>query len=290
MKDMKDMKIRFGIGACPAIRTNYGKQYVNSARHENSKLAEGHTSRPRVGMLHVLHALHGVKRELSPGGRQRLLVALALCALLASSGFADVVTETPETWNSGFQGWTNTEAFGVSLSNPDGYLRMAFAAQEESPPPGEDYDLIRTWSTPATSMFVGNYVDNHVRGASFSFLAEDVAPADLELRFGVATNAHVWSYNLAAPTVGEWTDYAVNFDYSRGWADGPGVGSTEFWADLENVAWIGLYIGRNSIGAQDYRLDEFMLYNPEPSEIYLLLAALSGLAVFVRRRSAVNQA
>lgn len=214
---------------------------------------------------------------------------LALCLVSESSAIL-VIHE--ETWDSGFQGWSNETGFATTISNPgvggnpDGYFRIDFDAQGPPPPPGENYDIVRTYSTPADSLFTGNYIEQGLQGVQFDFFAEDRSPAFVTVYFGVSTNANVWRYtNMAIGDVGTWTTLRAYFDFNAGWSRGPGSTEAQFLADLQAVDWIGVYIRRNGVGEQDYGIDNFQLFVPEPSEYVMMLCSLILIgAVYARSR------
>lgn len=172
----------------------------------------------------------------------------------------------------------------VSLSNPggsNGFLLVTFPDQGD-PPVGAADDTIFTSGSPATNLFTGDYITNGAIGARFDFLASNVLPAHVDLVFGVATNAHEWSYTLAAPVLGEWTSYDAAFEFSL-WSM-PGGTEEEFLADLAAVDWIGIHIDRGNSSEQYYGIDNFVLYVPEPADYFLLAAGLIGLAFCFRKK------
>jgi len=221
--------------------------------------------------------------------RKYLLMALLPAAiLLAPAGRADPVTEVYETWTNGLSGWTNSGT-AVTLSNPGGTNRLeALFSAIGSPDPAYAADLIRTYSSPATNWFTGDFstsgVPSGVRGVEFSFYASNVAPANLEFKFA-GTSGNEWYYTLDTPTVGQWESYDVYFDYWRGWVGGPGADENQFLADLQSVDWVGVYIERSGLGEQIFLIDDMKLTVPEPGQICLLLCALVSM-IYIARKSA----
>lgn len=216
---------------------------------------------------------------------KRLIKTLpvAVCLLWAAAARADVVVEVAETWSSGLAGWTNT-SLATTLSNPGGntYLSALFGAEGEPPDPAMAADLIRTFSEPATNWFTGDYLggSNAVAGVRFDFYADDVAPSKLEVRFG--SGAREWAYELDTPAVDTWTTENVWFNYGA-WEGGPGTTEADFLADLQAVDWIGVYIERSGLGEQDFFIDNFMLFVPEPGQVCLLASALLSIALAAKK-------
>ena len=217
-------------------------------------------------------------------------VMLGLSLSVCTASATVIIAE--ETWDTGFQGWSNQTGFATSIANPgtggnpDGYFRIDFDAQTPPPTPGENYDIVRTFSTPADSLFTGNYIENDVAAVRFDFFAEDTEAAFVGIYFGVSTNSNVWRYNgLVSPEVGTWTTLTAYFDFNAGWTRGPGSTEAQFLADLQAVDWIGVYIRRSGINEQDYGIDNFQLFVPEPSEYAIMFCSLLLMgAVYAKSR------
>ena len=164
--------------------------------------------------------------------------------------------------------------------------------------PLTDNDLLYTVTTPATTLFTGNYTDTHTPNnapadISFDFIANgSLAPASLQLEFGTGmtggtpdpTVGDVWYANLNPnAALNQWVTYTVPSVYGV-YLGGPGSDQTTFNTDITQVSWIGVSVERNGLNAQSYYLDNVMLYVPEPGEVSLIATALVGLAFTLRRK------
>jgi hypothetical protein len=224
-----------------------------------------------------------------------VLAGLVVAARVAQASI--IVAQT--TWNDGTtEGWTDAQSW-VTLSNPGsggiadtGYLHvhMDATSTSEGEPGAEWYALA---SAPASSVFAGNWQG---RWVEFDFLAADVQPEYVQIRWQSATNTTVWRSTVfdastSSMAVGSWThmvssgfaDYA-DWDY--------GSGTQELFVnDLATIDWIGVYVWRNGAGEQDYGIDEFRLMVPEPGEYMMLATAvLSAVWSFRRKRKAATVA
>ena len=109
-----------------------------------------------------------------------------------------------------------------------------------------------------------------------------------QLSFAAITNReNEVTYSFIAPVSDLFTgnsssNYGIS-SFDTGWSGGLGGEEKDLLADLEMVDWIGSYVKRTSSGQPDYRLDDQMLYVPEPAEIFLLFAGIAGLASAWRR-------
>jgi len=199
---------------------------------------------------------------------------------------AAVVPYVTETWSAaGLAGWT--AAIGnATVNNPGGYLQVSFPTLGSPPDPSEDAEIVNTTGSPATSQFVGNY--SGIAGVTFDFLAENVEPGFVQLRWNSANNDHTWRYTFAVTDVGSWNSYNIVFQYATGWTGDAGWNNEDqFVADLCAMNWIGFYISRGSpsTSEQTYGFDNFELYVPEPDQIGMLCAAGIALVLFARRRA-----
>ncbi len=211
----------------------------------------------------------------------RMLLIVILSVSLDNCSFGGPVLETPETWDSGLGGWTNAPPEGTgtaTLSNPDAYLRISFAAQSGAPQYEED--TIYTKAPSETGAFQAYLPELRL---SFSFYAEDVLPLSSVLYMHAADSGNIWEYAFANTVVGEWTQHVVSFDYDTGWV-GPGDATT-FWTDLANIDWIGINIVRQlNVIQQDYGLDDWVYFVPEPGVISMLATVVVSLAFTLRKR------
>lgn len=204
--------------------------------------------------------------------------AILIIFLLAIRVHAGPVLDTPETWDSGLAGWTNTTGF-ATMSNPSNYLRITFGSQSGEPVYEED----TIFSSGAD--FTGNYQTSPLPMAvTFSFYVEDVLPLSTVLYLHSPTNDNRWEYALTNLVVDSWIEQEVIFSYSAGWS-GPG-GASEFWSDLADIDWIGINIARKLDTIQQvYGIDNWMFFViPEPGTVCMLASAFISLAFTFRKR------
>lgn len=221
-------------------------------------------------------------RKYSKQNLPAIIVFAALVWTGARTSLAGPTVMTPETWDSGLQGWGSD--LGVAtiansvIGNP--YLLITFNAYAGAPDPSLTQDTIYTKTTPATTSFTGDYIAANVASASFSFL-NSVTPAGASLVFGSA--AREWSLAFTPVSSGSWNTYNIYFNYSLGWSSA-GTTAADFLADLHAVSWIGIHIDRSGTGSETYGLDNFELMIPEPADFYLLAAGVLGMVLALRRK------
>ena len=207
---------------------------------------------------------------------------LVIAALTITSMHAGPVLNDPETWDSGLSGWVNTTE-DAALSNPDGYLRIAFGQQ--SGVPEFEEDTIFTQDPDRTGDFQINYLN-----LRFSFYAEDLLPVSSVLYLHAAgePDTTYWQYSFSNTEVGAWTEHNISFVYSEGWTWSAGAGdANQFWNDLANIDWIGVNIARGlDTREQAYGLDnwEYYIVIPEPGNIFILVSAVLSLVFTYRKR------
>lgn len=218
-----------------------------------------------------------------------LLVLLS--ALFARSAAASIIV-AQESWNDGSTaGWTSSQGW-VNLSNPGsggindtGYLRATLDATTTGvgDPGAEWYALSKV---DASSFFAGNWEGAWVE---FDFLAENVAPAYVQIRWQSSTNSAVWRSTVfnsqkSGMSTGVWTRLGgPALSSSADWNYGGGT-QEQFVNDLASIDWIGVYVFRGTADEQRYGLDDFRLMVPEPGETMMLGAALISAAFSLRRR------
>ena len=203
----------------------------------------------------------------------------AATSLLSHAGIA---LYTPQTWSNtpySAEGWTNLP-FGTglaSLTNPGGYLNIRFSDQGAGPPAYEEDTVYANGSS-----YTGSYYS--AGGIRFSFYAEDILPLSSVLYMHSGVDASLWEFAFSNTMAGVWQQQDVPLAYSAGWS-GPG-GAAAFSNALANIDWIGVNIARamNTI-QQDYGLDDWEYYIPEPGATCLLAAALLALWFAWRRRT-----
>ena len=219
------------------------------------------------------------------------LVASAMCAGVAS---ADVVGQMHD-WDlyPGAGGWASSNGW-VNLTTPTsggntgGFLSVTFPGVDPSGEPGDPgwQELIYT---PATSLFAGTFaVSNFFQ---FDFWASNVLPSSVQVRWQSRTNSsRIWGAQvisdptvtgvwqaLTSPSLASFSDWEIDGFASQG----------EFLSDLGDVAWVGLYIDRNSALDQMYGVDNFALIFlgvPEPAELIMLASALTAVWIAYRRK------
>lgn len=216
----------------------------------------------------------------------RILLA-AVIILSSLRAYGGIVLNDPEMWSiaGDLEGWTNAPPTNpapvdTTLSNPSNYLRITFDDQGAGPPSEED-DIIYT----AGDDYTGSYQIGQLLGVTFDFLAEDMLPWAAALYLHSTVSTGIWEYSfLDMLTAGSWSDVSIPFDYDAGWIGKPG-GQSQFWSDLAYIDWIGVDIARAwDTSLQDYGIDNWEYYIPEPGSTCVLASALISLAFTFRKR------
>lgn len=187
---------------------------------------------------------------------QQGMMVCAACGLLAAAGLLQA-QEDIESWTlPGSNGWV--AAAPAVLSNPGGYLRLAFSKSKMAMP---DECLALAGTNASGGVFAGDYQARGAYALSFRFIAANSQiPSVFILRFKSVVSGWEWSYPLAVPPCGVWTNYRVPLSYIAGWRHGPGESPQKFADDLRNVEWVGIYILRGpTTNSADYGLDDFTL-------------------------------
>jgi hypothetical protein len=212
--------------------------------------------------------------------RKMLLVAV-IAGSVAQCACAGIILNSPEMWSTAgsLAGWTNATPIGTqnsTLSNPSNFLRITFGDQG-GVPVFED-DVI--YSTNYAGSYLGSSSNLALR---FSFFASNMLPAVSEIYIH-NPNGDIWELAFNA-VAGSWVQEDIRFNYSAGWV-GPGS-SSQFWSDLANIDWIGVYIVRNiDTIQQNYGIDNWEFYQviPEPGVFSILAACLLSGAIALRKR------
>ena len=235
-----------------------------------------------------------MKRYTKPGRRWNLVTGAAsvwLCLFGAAWPAPGMSIIGQFDWNASndLEGWTSGQTW-VSLSNPNaggigdsGYLRVTLAPT--APAPSEEWTALVTVN--ASSLFAGSWDRN--MGVGFQFLAEDVAPGGLQVRWQ-GDSGTIWRYALTPPAVADvWTGMDAPFREWQDWAV-PGATMDTYINDLASIDWIGIYLFRNTPAGQSFGLDDFQLRIPEPEEYCLLTAAAVVVLMVLRRKRAAKPA
>ncbi len=209
------------------------------------------------------------------------LLIIIPAALFSIPAYGGPVLYDPETWDSGTSGWTNAAPEGTgdaTLSNPDNYLKITFAAQSGEPEYEED--TIYTKQADEVGSF-RKYGQNLT--LSFRFYAADVLPLSSVLYMHSSSSGNVWEYAFANTAVGVWQRHEIAFIYDRGWA-GPG-GAGTFLNDLSTIDWIGINIARKlDTIQQNYGLDDWVYFIPEPGAMCMLASTFVSLMFALRKK------
>jgi hypothetical protein len=211
-----------------------------------------------------------------------MVVGIALCAGMVHAG---PLLNTPETWDSppAQEGWDNDAPDGVgtgdgTISASGGWLQIVFAEQVGEPTYEED----TMYANGAD--YIGNYTTSTPLAVRFQFYASDILPGDVALYVHSSDGGGaLWEYALTVGSVGQWIDIAVPLYYTSDWV-GPG-GSADFLVDMASVDWIGVNIARSTLdlGEQEYRIDNWEYFVPEPGTIWALVAAFFSLSIAARQ-------
>lgn len=236
----------------------------------------------------TLKTLRGVERVM------RLFVAslclIVACSFVAAARGAVLFTETFDSSNSGWVDRDSGEmivSHSASMGQVPGSLQGSFGASLFA-----DTDAFRASGVSSSGNFSGDYQS---LGASlafrFDFLAQDVVPSALQLRFN--GGGSTLFKGITVGSVGSWVTYQVALDYSAGWFGGSGLAFTNA---LASVNWVDVQVTMNGTSSQSYFLDNFQLMNtgggggngggnsavPEPASLVYVVVA-SVLARVIRR-------
>lgn len=184
------------------------------------------------------------RKHLSGAGLLSPAVFFLAGMLLFSAGpaWAQGPVDLIDTWNAGgLGGWTNSGPKG-NLSNPGGYLRLAFGQQSK---PDAACDLVRR--TTDTGIVITNL--------SFAFRAENTRPSAVLLYVHSNRSGNSWYVNLGVDVVGAWIGFNVPLTYEARWITGPDGTKEQFLSDIQSIDWIGVYVIRGDESAQNYGID-----------------------------------
>jgi hypothetical protein len=172
-----------------------------------------------------------------------LIAGFAATLTLAALNGAAMI-ELNDSWSeASLNGWTG-DTYGVTLSNPGGYLNIGFVRQSFP-------------ESVAARCRKAIDVDGTVTNISFRLRADDYVPSAVRATFETVTG-RTWALNLGGVTVGEWVEFSVPVDFDAGWSFGPCSTRGAFDADRMEIAAVGLYVRRNgSCDAQNVRVDDF---------------------------------
>ena len=195
----------------------------------------------------------------------RLCLRLNLLALLG--GFAVSVPAASiyqETFSGGLAGWTGEGTGGgqvvvnaiqdwVEVQIPIGHAPLASGK------------IIATNQLAACAAFLGDFDAVGGRVLGFSFLAENLVPSELELRWVGAGNNHAVELSSFITELNHWYHFTVSLASVQAGPWGTGTPSS-FEASLQDVERLQILVGAAGIGfvAQTYRIDNVHL-SPLPT-------------------------
>jgi len=200
---------------------------------------------------------------------------------VAGSSQATPTVDFLEQWTASgsLAGWTNAAPYGTGnavLTNSSGFLMLSFPAQ------GMPAVLADTMYGTGTQ-YSGSFALAQL-AVRFNFLAEDALPSSSVL-YMHAVSGREWTYAFDNPAVNVWTMQDVTFDYNfgAGWSGGS---QAQFNSDLSAIDAIGIRINNrfDYTGQQDYGLDDWTYYIPEPGTVCLLASFFLCFGIVFRRR------
>jgi hypothetical protein len=193
---------------------------------------------------------------------------------------------SPETWESGFGGWTyeqiDGDAASPSLDNVTSALRINLSGNVDDDPVSGRVYADSTSGSPA-----GRFVGDLLSGGSdltvsFSLKAVDSANPNggsLVLYFINEGNKYVYEAAQSA-LVGSFVNYSFNIG-SLLWNP---TGADNFLADFASVDQFGIELIGSSGGLRRYDLDNFQFTVPEPETVWMILIVLASLGLTFRGR------
>ena len=167
------------------------------------------------------------------------------CTLALSTHAATVIIE--EDWTEpGTGGWSNALPT-VTLSNPGGYLNMAFPQQHVA---------FLQQDAAVFAIEPGWVMTNMV----FRFRAFDTSPSLLQAVFRGRQSGRTWHLNLPLLKSLEWVTYEVPLQFASGWTCGVLTSEVFFLEDLQDIEWLGLQLRRHgSTVLQNYGFADMLL-------------------------------
>jgi len=158
----------------------------------------------------------------------RILFGCLLCA--AFSGRAQEPVSEWDTWNeSGLAGWTGGTA-QVTVSNPGGWLNLAFKAQ------ATPAFVAVTVRRPISAVWLTNII--------FRVKATEL-PSAVRVCLHAARSGNLWYLNVERPEATNlWNEVSVPVSFDAGWTTGPLRDRQQFERDRRAVDWVGVYLRR----------------------------------------------
>jgi hypothetical protein len=195
-----------------------------------------------------------------------------------------------EDWTAaGTAGWENTPPIGsgiAQLSNPGGYLLIQFPDRGlPPPPPTAEEDIIYNDGEAYTDSYEQDGLAVRFNFKTFNI---NMIPSSLQLYMYDAGSGHEWLYGFDVAQTIDWQTFEVSFDfnYGHGWSGGT---EAQFNADLASIDAIGILIeSAVDLGEQNYGLDMWKYFIPEPATWCLLVASLLSAGIPLRRRMTVS--
>jgi hypothetical protein len=225
--------------------------------------------------------------------KANLMIVATIAATLVSAysiNGAPILGNLPQqTWDAGTNGWGTYTPYGTGIAvshNIGGqYLELTVSGGA-----GPGFGVV---AGTGDANFIGNFAtlgaptpDLQVR---FDFITTGSTPNALGLYF-MSSSGRLWGYDLLSqitpPSSGS-TQYSIPIGAFEGWEgqNGTYVGS-QFYADLADVTWLGLFIEAAAAGTEVYGLDDMYvtLIVPEPETVWMILAIVLSLAITFRSR------
>lgn len=171
-----------------------------------------------------------------------------------------------EEWTSDEASWVDRDAGEMELNHdaveglPPGALRGDFAFLPSGFP---ETDAFRAEAGSSGGNLTGDYLASlpFIQGWAFDFLADDVLPSSVLVRFGDSdTNIFFQAVTPHITSAGEWQPVQVSVQDESGWSGPAGV----FTSALSDVVFVDVQVTRNGTGAQSYYLDNFRVADRLP--------------------------
>lgn len=218
----------------------------------------------------------------------------AVASLMLAAGVAIGASYVEEDWSSANSGWVTDNGEAVLADGGLSYLGITFT--DDSTETANIYDVgggLSLLSGTENFTAFDDFGGAEVVGVTFDFYVDgdsggttDDGPGSLSLYFMGGGNNTAWTYNFyefgfdSALAEG-WHSFGITFDAS-GWLPA-NAGGDSFEDSLTSVTRIGIeLISRAGTGVENYRLDNFRLYYPEPGTYAVLAFALLSLGVTFR--------